>query len=359
MKKLFITLLLIFLASCTTWDKPTNWITTRDQCKLPLFTYPTAQSLSTGIAILYLHGLGANHNNFNPIPSKSFALKLARKGFYGFAIDFRGHGAAKCKDPRRETIGNLWRYDLPALIKYVYQKGFHKFFLMGHSLGGITALEYGAHVITSGLLGIVAIGAPVTFTTWQAKKILPLIKLIDLLKPISWWAWSFPANYLAGPFVGIGLKHLSLVKLFGNPQNIDPAEAKIMLKRAVSPRTPIIMIDQLRDALKHGPLIDSYGTNYLTALKNLHYPILFICGTLDNMSPCSVVKMSYNYTASRDKTLIIAGKKYGFKYNYGHIDLVVGKIADREILPRIEEWLKNHHEQRFNIGGGDRIRTGE
>ena len=213
---------------------------------------------------------------------------------------------------------------------------------MGHSLGGITALAFASHITDPALVGVVAIAAPVTFATWQKKKLLKLIKLIDLTKPLTWRVWSFPGNYLAVPVVPFALKHISLIKLFGNPSNIDPKDARIMIRRAVSPYTPIKMIDQLKKALIKGPLIDDYGTNYLTSLKNMHVPVLFIAGDKDMMSPPEVVKMSYNYCASKDKKLIIAGKKYGFRHDYGHIDLVVGKEADKEILPLIQKWLGSH-----------------
>ena len=249
---------------------------------------------------------------------------------------------SRCRHYKRITIGNLWRYDLPAVLRFVRKTNIKNYFLMGHSLGGITALAFSSHVNDPMLKGIVAIAAPVTFTVWQREKIVKLINIIDLLKPITWRVWSFPGNYLLTPFTAAGLKYISLIKLFGNPENIDPEEARIMLRRAVSPYTPIKMIDQLKRALIKGPLIDDYDTDYLHSLKNMKVPVLFIAGYLDNLSPPQVVKMNYKFCGSKDKTLVIASKQKGFLHNYGHIDLVVGKDSDKEILPIIQKWLENH-----------------
>ncbi len=349
---LFLLILITFIFSCSSHDIPSYWIRTTDGCKLPVFTYPGSSTLP---AIIYLHGLGANHNNFDAVPSKSFARILSKKGFKGFAIDFRGHGASHCNSPRIITIGRLWRYDLKALIKSVKKRGVKKYFIMGHSLGGITDLAYGSHVFDTHLIGIIAIAAPVTFSAWQRKIYIPLINLLDKFKFVTPYAWSFPGNYIVKPFSPYFLKKISLLKLLGNVNDISPSDVSIMITRAVSPTTPIKMVDQLKDAIEKGPLIDEYNINYLTSLKDLKYPVLLIAGDVDKMAPAEGIRLSYKYISSRDKFLVVMGKPEGFKHDYGHIDLVVGVDATEETLPVIEKWLKKHL---FNRGG-DRSRTGE
>ncbi|GEM_PF-6842651 len=345
-------LLLILLSSCSKWDHPSYWVRTEDGCRLPVFTY---SGKSTMPAIIYLHGLGANHNNFDAYPPSSFARFFSRKGYQGFSFDFRGHGGAICRDKSKIKIGRLWRYDLPAVIRSVKKRKIKRYFLMGHSLGGITLLEYAAHFTDPSLISIIAIGAPVTFTSSQRKIFLPLINRIDFLKRISPYLWSYPFNYLidAEPVIKFALRHIKLIRLLGNPDNLDPEQVKVMLTRAVSPSTPISIIDQLKEAIINGPLVDEMGINYLTSLEKIKVPVLFIAGSTDMMARPKAVIMSYRETKALAK-LIIAGKKYGFSIDYGHIDLVVGKRAPSEILPIIYNWIK-----RYSDGGGDRIRTGE
>ena len=360
MKKQLFLIVIIFLtvlSSCKQ-DTPDNWITTKDGWKLPVFVYPGNKNKP---AILYLHGLGANHNNFNGYKGFSFAELFSKEGYGGYSIDFRGHGQSySVSDKKTVSTDDMIYYDLPALIDFVKKRGVKKYFLLGHSMGGMVSLEYAALNNDPALLGIVPIAGPVTFTVGTIGRIGKLINLTKFIRPFGNKVYNRIPAYFLKPFIGylMGLPELNFL---GNPENMDPKQLSILLTRAVSDM-PLSIVPQFKAAMKRGSYNFKNGMSYFKPIKNIRIPVLMIAGSVDNLvDPYSVIK-EYDRISSKDKTLIIAGQANGFRENYGHIDLVVGKYALKEIYPIVKKWIINHSEQNSNnasYGGGDRIRTGE
>ena len=121
MKKSFfiLFLLVVFFVSCKQ-DSPNDWITTKDGWKLPVFFYHGNKEKPS---IIYLHGLGANHNNFNGYRGFSFAEEFSKVGYGGYSIDFRGHGQSySIDDNKKVSTDDMIYYDIPALLNYVKKR---------------------------------------------------------------------------------------------------------------------------------------------------------------------------------------------------------------------------------------------
>jgi pimeloyl-ACP methyl ester carboxylesterase len=82
------------------------------------------------------------------------ARRLAARGIWAFAFDFRGHGSSK----GREQYGRL-AADYAAAVKTVRALGARNVVLAGASLGGIAAVVAGAS-ITPPVAGVAALSAP-------------------------------------------------------------------------------------------------------------------------------------------------------------------------------------------------------
>ena len=360
MKKLLFLLIIIFLtvlSSCKQ-DTPDDWIITKDGWKLPVFIYSGNKNKP---AIIYLHGLGANHNNFNGYKGFSFAELFSKEGYGGYSIDFRGHGQSyPVSDKKTVSTDDMIYYDLPALLDFVRKMGVKKYFLLGHSMGGMVALEYAALNKDPDLLGIVPVAGPVTFTVGTIRRIGKLINLTKIIRPFTNKVYNRIPAYLLKPFVGY-LMNLPELNFLGNPENMNPQQLSTLLTRAVSD-LPLSIVPQFKDAMEKKSYNFKNGMSYFDPIKNISVPILMIAGSADNLvDPYSVI-MEYDRIASKDKTLVIAGQANGFRENYGHIDLVVGKYALEEIFTIINKWVINHSgkfKNNASYGGGDRIRTGE
>lgn len=84
-----------------------------------------------GPALVVLHGIGSNGTSWAPV-----AARLARS-YEVIAIDHRGHGASS--HPATGYLVDDYAGDLTALIDAL---GLERPLVMGHSLGGMTALEW-------------------------------------------------------------------------------------------------------------------------------------------------------------------------------------------------------------------------
>jgi poly[(R)-3-hydroxyalkanoate] polymerase subunit PhaC len=69
------------------------------------------------------------------------------------------------------------------------------------------------------------------------------------------------------------------------------------------------------------------------SLKNINMPFLDIVANNDDLvAPSSSKALNNALTQSQDKSLI--------EFNSGHVGLVIGKKAHKELWPKVGEWLK-------------------
>jgi pimeloyl-ACP methyl ester carboxylesterase len=88
-----------------------------------------------------------------------YARRLASRGYFVFAIDFRGHGFSQFRTGKAE---NRLAADLAAATKEMRKLGKRKVFLVGASMGGIASLVAGAN-IKPALDGVVSVSAPARY----------------------------------------------------------------------------------------------------------------------------------------------------------------------------------------------------
>ena len=81
---------------------------------------------------------------------------------------------------------------------------------------------------------------------------------------------------------------------------------------------------------------DSNNNNDITVnLKNINVPFLNIVANKDDLvAPNSSKALNNALTESHDKSLI--------EFNSGHVGLMIGKNAHKELWPKVGEWIKNH-----------------
>lgn len=55
------------------------------------------------------------------------------------------------------------------------------------------------------------------------------------------------------------------------------------------------------------------------------------------------MRQVYDNIGSSDKTILVAGRSEGFKEDYGHVDLVMGAFANKDINNPIIKWLNDRN----------------
>ena len=101
-----------------------------------------------------------------------YARRLASKGYFVFAIDFRGHGFSQV---RSGAAANRLAADLTAATKVMRKLGKRKVFLVGASMGGIAALVAGANT-SPPVDGVVSVSAPARFMGMNAAATAPRLR---------------------------------------------------------------------------------------------------------------------------------------------------------------------------------------
>ena len=80
---------------------------------------------------------------------------------------------------------------------------------------------------------------------------------------------------------------------------------------------------------------DEDGKGKIVNLKNITMPFLNIVAQKDDLvAPTSSKALNGALTESRDKSII--------EFNSGHVGLMIGKNAHKELWPKVGEWIKNH-----------------
>jgi class III poly(R)-hydroxyalkanoic acid synthase PhaC subunit len=80
---------------------------------------------------------------------------------------------------------------------------------------------------------------------------------------------------------------------------------------------------------------DDKDSDVIINLSNINMPFLNIVAKKDDLvAPSSSKALNDALTESNDKNLI--------EYNSGHVGLMIGKNAHKELWPEVGEWIKNH-----------------
>jgi polyhydroxyalkanoate synthase len=80
---------------------------------------------------------------------------------------------------------------------------------------------------------------------------------------------------------------------------------------------------------------DGKDSDVVINLKNINMPFLNIVAQKDDLvAPNSSKALNDALTESNDKSLI--------EFNSGHVGLMIGKNAHKELWPKVGEWIKNH-----------------
>ena len=80
---------------------------------------------------------------------------------------------------------------------------------------------------------------------------------------------------------------------------------------------------------------DSKNNDITINLKDINMPFLNIVANKDDLvAPRSSKSLNNALTESPDKSLI--------EFNSGHVGLMIGKNAHKELWPKVGEWIKNH-----------------
>jgi pimeloyl-ACP methyl ester carboxylesterase len=320
---------------------------TRDGWPLTIEHFaPAAGTVARRRPIILCHGVISNRRFFEVEGDASLPMVLAREGFDVWLVDMRGRadaGAPGWYFGHRTydyDIDDFVREDMDTMITHVLaQTGAHDVAWVGHSLGGMIAYARLGTIGDPRIGALVTVGSPGFFAPlshhllrfYELSTALPLLPVL-------------PTEALAGldGALGLPLAPALLSDTIFTPDSIPPSTYRALEETGVSDAAKPELRQFLR-GLRAGEFVSADGrVSYTEALSAIHTPSLVIVGRADELADPLVGRGVFDRLASTDKELVVAGRGEGFAIDYGHVDLLVGPAARREIHPRIVAWLKRH-----------------
>jgi pimeloyl-ACP methyl ester carboxylesterase len=258
-----------------------------------------------GVPVILLPGSFSNRRFWYSPKAIGVGPYLARAGFDVWIAEMRGHGLSpRNRDYQRNTVADYARYDLPALGAFVFEQNPQAAHWLGHSLGGVTlaATLGGKHLDQSRVASAVLFGSQVSRVYWPLK-----------IPPVEW----------AGRLVLKRMGGLSGTRLKRGPED-EPVS---------------LAIETLR---WHG-LFGRFGDaeqDWWAGLREVQVPVMAVAAQGDQQDPpWACEKMLKQFGSSLSEYLCL-GKKRGFSSDFGHVEMLISKEAQREVWPLISQWLR-------------------
>jgi pimeloyl-ACP methyl ester carboxylesterase len=299
--------------------------------------------------VVLIHGIATNRLALDLADDLSLARALAAKGHDTWLVELRGRGLST-----RPRLFSRFDYDwcfdeyveqdLPAALAAVRRAtGADAVHLVGHSLGGMIVYALlGRPELAGAVRSAVTLAAPATFkfqgrylSAWPLRNLRFLRHrfLMRLLAPLA------------------GYWHPSALRLMHHPENL-PGETlrRFMVNASASfARNELLQLgdwvesDQFRS-------ID-HRRDYRAQMASITTPVLVIGGGKDRLAPPNAVKDAYDALGSPRKTLWIASRGQSCAANYGHLDLVIGGAAPRDVFPVVERFILDEDERAVGQAG--------
>ena len=226
--------------------------------------------------VVLVHGIGEHSGRYSKVVEHLVPL-----GFAIYGLDHRGHGRSAGK---RGHI-NSWsefRSDLRTFVEWVWQQEPERpFFMLGHSMGGLMALDYGLHYPDQ-LQGVIA-SAPALAQSGVSSLLVFMSKILSRIAPAMIVKTGLPAESISrDPAVVQAYRDDPLVHGYASPRLGTELSATMerTMERANQWRIPLLIVHGSADALvppassqtffERVPIADKQRIEYEGAYHEVH-----------------------------------------------------------------------------------------
>ncbi len=311
-------------------------ITTPDHWKIALYRY-LPEKITRKHPVLLLHGIASNHKVWDfGVPEFSFAQHLVGLGYAVYSMDLRGRGGS---DGPHTGRGKQWSVDdyllcdLPAATEYIIaQHGVEKLHWVGHSMGGILGFFYQIRHKAANLQSFTTFASALNYTYSTINHFRSWLDYISAMQ-------YFPVNRFWRPMQALAGFNTVWNRFLWNPENMRSDIGQKIIGEMIEP----IAVNEwnqikLISAAEGMPRL-SGGFPHLADDRRIQVPVLMLAGDRDWLCALDGVEWTMDELPC-EKKLIVFGKEYGSATNYGHMDLVCGLHAPREVWPKATQWLE-------------------
>ena len=322
---------------------PSEIIYTED--KMKLIHYIPAVEKPYPVPVLVVYALVNRYYILDLQPDKSVIKKLLDEGFDVYIIDW---GYPRGAD-RYLTIDDYVNgYVNNAVDKIRERSGLDKITLLGVCQGGTFSVMYAA-LHPEKIKNLVTLVAPVDFDT--DKGLLHVwAKSLDVDKIVDYYG-IVPGDFLNAGFLLTDPFRLMIDKYVGLFDRIEcePDDETCELRNEDTVKNFLRMEKWIFDSPDQAGetfrqfFKDCYQKNLLIKnkmmlngkkinLKNISMPLLNVMAEFDHLVPNDASKPLTDAVSSSDKETLV--------FPTGHIGIFVGSKSQKEVCPKIAEWLK-------------------
>ena len=257
-----------------------------------------------GEPVVLLHGSFSNRRFWCSPLGIGAGAHLAREGFDVWILELRGHGLSpRNRDYTKNRVSQYVRYDLPAVAAFVQEQNGLAPHWVGHSLGGIVlaAALGGGYLDEASAASAALFGSQISRIYWPLK-----------VPPVEW----------AGRLLLKGFDQVSGSRLKRGPED-EP-------------------IGLVKESLRWHGLFGRFGDSerdWWAGLADVRVPLLAAAGAGDTQDPAWACRKLFEQFGSAQKEYHCLGKADGFSQDYGHVDMLVSKGAQKEVWPLLAAWL--------------------
>lgn len=288
-----------------------------------------------------VHGLGANHFNFDFPHAASPAALYYEAGYDVWTIDLRGH----CHSSHGRGQWFRWGFDqfanedIPAALALISRETDNApVHWLGHSMGGMLFYAVAGESCGASIRSAVTLGSPVSFYgstrlerwAWRNHLILNKLPMVPVQTFLRW----------LNPLLPWGPQKVISSQMY--PENVDWQTIHKAAFHATSNVSMVLLLDFAR-WVATGAWDSSDGSvDYRARLAEINVPALIVSGSGDNLCPATDIRKAYDLLGTAEKKYLMAGLSAGYQSEYGHIDLVFGRHAGQEVIAEAIAWTDSH-----------------
>ena len=289
------------------------------------------------LPVLCIPGLGADSTNFDAPAPYGLGPWLASQGFDTWAIDLRGTGLSKL--PMRTwmevSFDDYVGLDLPAAIDHVCATaGVPRVALVGHSMGGLVIYASLASGRGARIAAGITIGSPLGFP--QGWEVAPFLRP---LLPLSSLAPGLLVGEISRLLTPLAMRvELPILSRWLKLDNMDRSFARRLMYRAVQDVPRGLML-QFMEWIESDQFRAVDGAlDYRAGLHGCRSPVLVVGAPGDGLARLDSVHRAVELMPNA--TFLLAGRAGGMSTDYGHVDVVFGLHAYKEVFPHLGSFLE-------------------
>ncbi|MEL6179036.1 MAG: alpha/beta fold hydrolase, partial [Myxococcota bacterium] len=312
---------------------------TDDGWRVALHRYRRPERATRAAPVLLCPGMMVNRRLMDLTPDRSLARTLSDVGFDVWVLEVRGVGASTRPSWLHNrtweiTFEDFVDRDAPAAIGLIRaQTGADRVHWMGHGLGGMIGAAV-AQQPTSKLASLALIGS-------SGRPKLPAgVRFgVSMAWMLSWLpsASTKALSAFLAPFYIPTPLDAVLVR----SENLAPEAARVALAH-MAEDLPMPLLRQCSRWAMVGEMVSSRDDrNFTQALDQIQVPLLGVAADDDRLATPSAVRYAVERAASTRKAYInIGGEGAGARLTpCGHLDMLIGDAAARDVFPRLAGWL--------------------